>query len=192
MSEKKRIIIIGDSISTGYTALVQERMGAEPVEIERVGGGDSAQVLDGLQEWAIGRNPDVIHLNCGLHDLRLDPETSEHQQEIAAYEANLTSIVAQLKEKTNAALIWATITPVMDERHNATKRNYCRFQRDVASYNFRALGIMGAEGIRVNDLHGRVISNEPETLLSEDGVHMTAEGYTVLADAVVAHLRQVL
>lgn len=191
MAKGKRIVILGDSISAGYTPLVQERMGADPVQIERTGGGDSAQVLENLQEWVIGRHPDVVHFNCGLHDLRTAPETGAHQQELNAYEANLERIVAELKEKTNAALMWATTTPVIEKRHNGGK-SFHRFEADVAAYNFRALAIMGEAEIPANDLHGCIMASGPESCIGDDGVHMTEAGNARLADAVVAHLRQVL
>lgn len=191
MSESKRIVIIGDSISAGYTPLVQQRMRDDPVTVERTGGGDSAQVLANLEEWATSLNPFIIHFNCGLHDLRVRPDEETHQQEIGDYEANLRGIVRELKEKTTATLLWATITPVIEERHNPLKE-FHRFQRDVLEYNSRALSVMRAAGIRVNDLHGRILSAGPPDCLGEDGVHMTHKGNKILADALVTELRAVL
>lgn len=191
MSERTRIVIIGDSISAGYTPLVQQRMRDDPVTVVRTGGGDSAQVLANLEEWAISLNPLIIHFNCGLHDLRLRPGDKTHQQEIGDYEANLCAIVRELNEKTTATLLWATITPVIEERHNRIK-DFHRFQRDVLEYNSRALSVMRTAGIRVNDLHGRILSAGPPDCLGEDGVHMTHKGNRILADAFVAELRAVL
>ena len=33
-------------------------------------GGDSANVLAHLDEWVLKQKPDIVHLNCGLHDLK--------------------------------------------------------------------------------------------------------------------------
>ena len=77
----KKVICIGDSILMGYEpTVVKELEGwAEVWEMGDVQGGNTRNVLAHLDEWVIRRNPDIVHLNAGLHDLARDvgpgPET---------------------------------------------------------------------------------------------------------------------
>jgi len=76
---------------------------------------------------------------------------------------------------------------VIDQRHNAVKE-YDRHNDDVNAYNAAAEEIVRLEGLPIDDLYGAAIAHGAEMLLSDDGVHMTAGGYTVLAEAVAASI----
>ena len=49
-------------------------------------GGDSGNVLKNLDEWIIKVKPTLVHLNCGLHDLKF---AKKYQVDPVKYEANL-------------------------------------------------------------------------------------------------------
>jgi len=74
MSNKPTALLIGDSICMGYRPLVKQRL-EDKVNIIGTddNGGDSSNLLKNLDEWIIKQNADLIHFNCGLHDLRVDP-----------------------------------------------------------------------------------------------------------------------
>ena len=63
------------------------------------------------------QKPDVVHLNCGLHDLKRSKNDGHHQVELDRYEENLRRIVARIREGTDAALVFADTTPILDDRH---------------------------------------------------------------------------
>ena len=197
----KTALLIGDSISNGYRELAGELLSEQGVAVEWHSGGSSAQVLAGLGEWIdVGRGPDVVHFNCGLHDSRYFRIADAYQQPLANYEALLSGIVRWLQANTSAQLVWATTTPVIGERieayfeRNPTKVGYLRRPDDIAAYNDAAAAIMAAAGVPVNDLYAVVKGGSPEDCLADDGVHMTAYGYELLARAVAdgirAHLRE--
>ncbi|MCX7805834.1 MAG: GDSL-type esterase/lipase family protein [Planctomycetota bacterium] len=185
MVEKPSVLIIGDSISMGYTPLVKE-LTAGRLDVERIkpNGGDSANVLAHLDEWIAGRPMAAIHFNCGLHDLKRDRKTGALQQPLEVYVRNLREIIRRLRENTAARLIWATITPVMDERHRKVKE-FDRLESDVRAYNAAALEVVREAGLDVNDLHAAVEREGVEECICEDGVHMTPKGDLALARAVV-------
>ena len=113
-----RVVLIGDSIRAGYAPGVVERLAGKAEVISPEGnGGDSSNVLEHIDEWVIRQKPAVVHLNCGLHDLKRSKKEGRHQVELARYEANLRQIVARIREGTNAALVFADTTPILDDRH---------------------------------------------------------------------------
>ena len=186
-----RVLLIGDSISIGYTLPVRELLKGKanllrPLE-------NSAQTAFGLTHldaWLGNSKWDVIHFNFGLHDLKyLDAEgnyvTPDKGKQVALlpeYEANLRQIVARLK-KTGATLIWATTTPVPDASSG-------RVKDDELKYNEVALRVMRQLGVQVDDLHA-IIAADPALQLPHN-VHFTPEGYQRLALSVVGTLEKAL
>jgi lysophospholipase L1-like esterase len=185
MSSKPTALLIGDSICMGYRPLVKQRLEdkVNVIGIEE-NGGDSDQMLKNLDNWIISRNADLIHFNCGLHDLRVDPKTGKYQQPPDIYGQNLQQIVKRLQNETKAILVWATSTPVIDERHNAVKE-FHRYKRDVEAYNKVATPIMKKAGIITNDLFSVIMNDDIEICLMPDGVHATEHGNNLLTEAVI-------
>jgi len=180
--------LIGDSIAGGYAAGVQAELAREvAIEVRPENGEDSRRVLARLGEWLGERWYDVIHLNCGLHDLKRPHRTGEFQVPLNEYEANLRQIVTRLRQHTSR-LIWARTTPVIDGQPVNTK-DFDRFNRDVAAYNQVADKVMAASGVAVNDLHLAVVEAGAAACVSADGVHMTEQGYAVLSRHVAAAIR---
>ena len=186
------VILIGDSIRTGYQAFVgKELEGTAHAWGPKENGGTSANVLAHLDEWVLSRYGDVVHLNCGLHDLKREFRAKDAAVPLAQYRANVEEIFGRLREGTQAALIWATTTPVNERRHHENKA-FDRFEADVEAYNGAALEIAGRYGVRVNDLFRVVADAGRDGLLLPDGVHFTDGGYALLGGAVADAVRALL
>lgn len=192
------ILILGDSISNGYTPYV-ERALAGRFEIIRRGERietdtgptwhDSHLFLQKQEGWLEDTpSVDMIHFNCGLHDLMRDRETGAAIVPLGRYGENLQRIVRRL-QATDARLIWATTTPVLDERHQAKVEKYDRLESDVLAYNRESEAIMRAAGIEIDDLHEAICSGDIGSLVREDGVHMTEAGSERLGEQVVQVIR---
>ena len=186
------VILIGDSIRMGYEATVR----SELAEVAKVwapedNGETSANVLAHLDEWAMSRNADIIHLNCGLHDIKTEFDQDARQVPLNDYAANVRSILAQLRHRTDAMIVWATSTPVNEQWHNATKP-FARFEADVDAYNAAAAEIAQELGIVVNDLFSVAMSAGRDDLLIEDGVHFKPEGGELLGKAVADCIKGLL
>ena len=190
---KPRVLFVGDSIRIGYVPHVRERVGEDAVLLEiPENGGDSSRVAAKIERWVAATGPeplDVVHLNCGLHDIRRPLDSGENQQPLDVYAANLRRILSTLRRITPATVVWATTTPVIEDRHREVKR-FVRLNADIDTYNAVALAIMRDEEIPVNDLHRVVLEAGTDDCLSGDGVHMTDVGNAHLADAVTAYLRR--
>ena len=173
--------VIGDSISQGYRRQAEESLGSLGIATEWFSEGSSAQLLAGLPEWIPGTHPDLIQLNCGLHDARYFDIARTYQQPIGNYESLLRGIVRWLQANTDASLVWASTTPVIESRITL---EYRRSAEDVLAFNAVAADIMQDAGISILDLHGVIDGEGAADYISPDGVHMTDAGYDVLAHAV--------
>jgi dienelactone hydrolase/lysophospholipase L1-like esterase len=179
------VALIGDSIRLGYAPRVVERLSKKAeVFSPPENGGDSANVLAHLDEWVLRRKPDVVHLNCGLHDLKRSKKDGSHQVEVDRYVENLRRIVARIREGSDAAIVFADTTPVLDDRHARRGADFDRTEADVRRYNDAAVALMIELGVPVHDLHGLIEQAGMKAMLGRDGVHYTAEGYDRLAGAV--------
>src|SRR5689334_11596145 len=164
-----RVLLIGDSISIGYTVPVRNAL-AGKANIHRIpeNGADTANGLKKLDSWLGDSHWDVIHFNWGLHDLKVTPDGSR-QVPIEAYENNLTTLVMRMKQ-TGARLIWATTTPVPEGKQNPPRE-----APDAAKYNAAAKRVMEANGIAVDDLFGVALPRVAEIQLPSN-VHFNAAG----------------
>jgi lysophospholipase L1-like esterase len=190
-------MIIGDSISVGYTDGVREELAGQ-ANVYRVQGnaGPSSSGVQNVDRWiASGRGAwDVIHFNFGLHDLKLGtggkdnkpyPTSDGHQVPLEAYEQNLRQIVAKLKT-TGATLIWCSTTPLP-----AGKLDPPRQPGDEVRYNEIARKVMVENSVVIDDLHAVALSRLSEIQLPAN-VHFTKDGSAVLAKHVAASIRDAL
>src|SRR4051812_26004321 len=143
-----RVLLIGDSISIGYTLPVRALLDGK-ANVHRIltNGATSLNGLQNLRQWLGKEKWDVIHFNFGLHDLKI-MSPGQHQVELDDYEKTLVEIVKQL-QGTGAKLIWASTTPVPEG-----KLDPLRVPSDVPLYNAAAKKVMMANGIPIDDLYG--------------------------------------
>lgn len=185
-----QVLIIGDSISVGYTAPLQEILKDTAIVTHNPGNAQhSAFGLENLDSWLGDTKWDVIHFNHGLHDLKYvdsngkssrTKENAHVQIPLDEYRENMEGIVARLK-KTGAALIFATTTPFPESV------NPFRIPADVEKYNAVALEVMKNHGVAVNDLCTFVLP-QLTSLQRPKNVHFTEEGSKALAQEVAKHI----
>jgi dienelactone hydrolase/lysophospholipase L1-like esterase len=180
-----KVVLLGDSIRLGYAPLVARRLAGRAVVVSPPeNGGDSRNVLDHLAAWAVPERPDLVHFNCGLHDLKRSEAGRRYQVPLDVYTANLTEIVRRLQAETGATPVFASTTPISDERHAARGAGFDRHEEDVQRYNGAALAVMRAAGVATDDLHWIVEQAGADQVLAADGTHYTPAGYERLAEAV--------
>lgn len=193
-----RVLLIGDSISIGYTLATRAAL-ADIANVHRVraNAGHTGMGIAGLPKWLA---PDkgkweVIHFNWGLWDLcyrhpqsknqgRRDKVngTLTHTPEV--YAQNLETIVGELK-KTGATLIFATTTPVPEGE-------FGRKVGDDHIYNNAAREVMARHGIAVNDLHAVMADRMNEFGVKPGDVHFKPEGSKLLAQQVARTIAKAL
>lgn len=182
-----RVLLIGDSISIGYTPAVRKALdGVANVLRPPLNTGWTARGLDQFERIVGPRPWDVIHFNFGLHDLKVmngDFANPEYQVPLEAYEANLERLVAQLLPRTRK-LIWCTTTPVPENSAG-------RIAADEIRYNAAAARVMAKHQIPIHDLHRHIISHLSEYQRPAN-VHFNKEGYDFLGERVAESIRQAL
>ncbi|PZQ32364.1 MAG: lipase [Stenotrophomonas acidaminiphila] len=133
---------------------------------------------------------DIVHLNCGLHDIRYNPGLTFPVSSLAQYRANLVGIFEMLA-RTQCQVIWATSTPLDEARHNASKPSR-RYLADLLRYNEASVELAHAFGFAVNDLYQVANAAGLSELLLPDGIHFNPQGNRVvgqaIAEAIGAHL----
>ncbi len=181
-----RVLLIGDSISIGYTLPVRKLLEGK-ANLHRIpaNGGPTTRGLARLDGWLGGGHWDVIHFNFGLHDLKF-MDTGRQQVSLADYQANLEKIVNRL-EMTGAKLIYATTTPVP----HAENLNPKRIPEDVVDYNRVALRVMAEHSIPIDDLYGFALPRLARIQLPAN-VHYTEAGYEALAGQVAESIERAL
>ena len=149
--QKPKVFLIGDSISVQYWPYLREYM-AEMADIERkkddgkaeknldvptgANGGDSRMVLEYLRSKFSNSDfrPDYLLFNCGLHDVKHDPETGVIQVTENDYRKNMEEIIKLLKSN-HVKPIWIRTTYVVDSIHNTRSKSIVRYGKDVLRYN---------------------------------------------------------
>ncbi|MFV0442514.1 MAG: SGNH/GDSL hydrolase family protein, partial [Planctomycetaceae bacterium] len=183
-----KVVLIGDSIRLSYApTVIRELDGKAIISQPKANGQDSANVLRHLDEWAVKEQPAIVHFNCGIHDTKKDKTTGAFQVPPEQYEANLRKIVATLREKTQAQVIFATTTPIVDDRAARLRadREYELLDASTQEYNRIAVKVMQELEVPVDDL--RAVcgdADEQRRLINADGVHFNAEGQSRLGHAV--------
>ncbi|MCC6124812.1 MAG: family 20 glycosylhydrolase [Pirellulales bacterium] len=178
-----RVLLIGDSISMGYTLPVRELLkGKANVHRPAENCGPTSRGVQNLDAWLGDKPWNAIHFNFGLHDLKLID--GKHQVPLADYEKNLREIVKRLKG-AGAKLIWCATTPV-PKKNSPPRRN-----EDVPAYNAAAKKIMEENGIPLDDLYAFALPRI-EKIQRPDNVHFTASGSKVLAKQVAKTIIEAL
>ncbi len=180
-----RVLLIGDSISMGYTLPVREML-AGVANVHRIpeNGGPTTTGLLKIEQWLRTEDDkrwDVIHFNWGLHDIKL---TGDRQQVLLhQYEHNLRHLVKKL-HGTNAKLIWASTTPVPEGKVSPLRKN-----EDVIRYNAVAKKIMEEEEVVINDLY-QAAWLDLKSWQQPVNVHFTSKGSRALGELVSRSIRE--
>jgi lysophospholipase L1-like esterase len=180
-----RVLLIGDSISMGYTLPVRTLL-KRKANVHRIpaNGGPTTNGLRNLKIWLGTGKWDVIHFNFGIHDMKF-MEPGKQQVSPEAYEKNLRELVKQLRA-TGAKLIWATTTPIPDGELNPPRT----FDK-VPTYNVIATKVMTENGVTINDLNAAITPHLAKLQNPKD-VHFNKEGSEFLAQAVAAKIESQL
>jgi hypothetical protein len=192
--ELPRVLIIGDSISIGYTPFVKKALRDQAIVIHNPGNAQHTGTgLKLIDQWLGDESWDVIHFNWGLWDLCYrDPPGSRKQGKEKGkvtlsseqYGINLEKLILRLK-KTKARLIWASTTRVPEGEKG-------RFVGDDIRYNRVAQKLMKKYKIPINDLHLFSSEFDPELFRAPGDVHFKPEGRKELAKKVVEAIDKAL
>jgi acetyl esterase/lipase len=176
-----RVLLIGDSICSGYLGPVRERL-AGVANVDAWVTGANVKGIGNRLRAALGHGPyAVIHFNIGLHGLgnRIAPDE---------YEPLFRNYVETLRVfSQGATLIWASTTPT---RLRGTTTPHPEDTPKITRRNAIAARVAEANGIAVNDLYN--LAREHLEWGGKDGVHWTGEGYARMAAQIAPLIQKAL
>lgn len=177
-----RVLLIGDSISIGYTLNVRDKLRGK-ANVHRIpqNGGATDVGLEKMAAWLGDGRWDVIHFNFGLHDAKFASETTQRASR-EQYADNLGQLVSRM-QATGAKLIFATTTPVPKGGMLSPTRKF----DSIEERNRIAIRLMQERGVVINDLYA-VALPVMEKYGRPNDVHFAPEGYEVLAVAVASSI----
>jgi lysophospholipase L1-like esterase len=175
-----RVLLIGDSVSRGYTAAVRKALaGKANVHRAPANCGPTASGIKNIDAWLTdhpgGEKWDVIHFNFGIHD---------RGTSVADYTARLEQLVQRMKQ-TGAKLVWASTTPIPDNPEQK------QTAASIVERNAAAAKVMQKHGVAVDDLFGFITPRLAEAQLPKD-VHFNAQGYDMLGQKVAESVTDAL
>jgi hypothetical protein len=190
-----KVLIMGDSISIGYTSHVIENLkGVAEVRRHRGNAGPTIRGVAKIEEWLGNEKWDLIHFNWGLWDM-YGWEYHKEDRSPEAYGKRLESLVGRLK-KTGAKLIWATTTPACPANETTMER---RFNQDIRispelerKYLESALTVMKKNGVEVNDLYAFMKPRWNKYAIADNNVHFTKLGSQKLGEQVAKAIQSAL
>ena len=170
-----RVMLIGDSITRGYYAGVEEKLKGKAYVARYATSkaiGDPA-LLNEIETFLKQSKFDVVHCNIGMHGWAFSE---------AEYKLHFPALLAAIRKAApNAKVIWASTTPVRKDRdasfNNSRIIERNRIARDATS------------GIAQNDLHALMLSHAD---MYTDDVHFNKEGSALLAAAVAREIEKLL
>ena len=187
----KTVLVIGDSISIGYTPFIKIALSPNVEVAHNPGNGGSTQRgLESIDKWLDNRDWDVILFNFGLHDMvhkdssgKYDVVNGTIAVPLKEYRKNLEAIADKLNE-TTAKVIFVSTTMVPEGASG-------RKTASVPAYNEVALKVMKKKDIQVVDLYQPSLEIHPNNSKPKD-VHYTPKGYELLAQILVNEIKQAL
>lgn len=194
-NDKPKILIIGDSISIGYTPFVKDNLSSIAIVEHNPGNAQHTGTgLENIESWIGDGDWDIIQFNWGLWDLcyrHPDSKVYGNRDKIngtltytpEAYASNLDTIVTLIKQKSHAKLIFVTTSYVPKEEAG-------RFEVDAKIYNKAAKKVMKKHGVVVHDIYKTSKAIHKEYGISEHDVHYTKQGYEKLGEIISEFLSQ--
>lgn len=193
--KKQRVLIIGDSISIGYTPFVQENLKDKAVIVHNPGNAQhTGKGLKNIEQWIGDEHWDIIQFNWGLWDLcyrnpdsktqgKRDKVNGEITFSLEDYKKNLEAIVKKIKQKSSAKLIFVTTSYVPTQEAG-------RYEEDAIRYNKVARSVMEANGIMINDIYENSKEIHKYDGKGSDNVHYTAKGSEKLGKYITDFLKK--
>lgn len=188
-----QILVVGDSISLGYTPYLQNKIAVDHNEgcdsyrdsttTELGNAGNSKREAACIQMWISQETYSVVYFNAGMHDVHVkgcDQGLTEHQVELSDYLDNLQSIIDAIRS-AGATPVFITTTPVEGNV-------FCHSNSDIIEYNANAIALMHSQGIEVLDLYSFVFPHQ-NVLHGDNGIHFTQFGYRMMADFLSSSMR---
>ncbi|MFI5342857.1 MAG: SGNH/GDSL hydrolase family protein [Chlamydiales bacterium] len=183
-----KVLIIGDSISEGYTTQLQ-LMQLPSIDIihnqnpgmDGTNARDTQHGVEQIDYWLDkAGDVDLVSYNQGMWDMCPDLPVTYHP--VDQYKINLGIIIDKIQARGLRVIFM---------KNSYAPKNSCRAPY-VDQYNEAAVEVMTAKGVLVYDLYTVAYENR-DLLMNHDGygdVHFTPAGFEKLAEYVLAAIQE--
>jgi lysophospholipase L1-like esterase len=177
--DKPRVLLIGDSITYGYQAIVRELL-KDFCYVDYLAtsyAADNKLYSTLVESFAKNSRYFAVHFNHGLHGVQMCPRT---------YKSKIKNLLLRLQE--NSKIILAESTIVLREgnrKQDPVWRKRVSERNDVVA---ELVTELDCEWDRLYSVSEKI----PLSARKADGVHYEAAGYEMLADSVAKSILKIL
>jgi lysophospholipase L1-like esterase len=126
----------------------------------------------------------------GANDVAILSGEKISRNPIELYSSNLITAIQQAKAYS-PNIILLNITPITEALvNNGINSDKTRFNKDIQRYNEKLKEICQSEDIDLIDIHSVLTKYAPTEILSEDGLHPSSEGHSVMYQVVLSFLKE--
>ncbi len=175
-SDLPNVLLVGDSICSGYNDEVRELLaGKANVYVWVTGMNIRRGNIEDVQRTVLAAEVfDVVHFNIGLHGLGDRIPEDMYEPLLRKYVANY------YKYAGGAHLIWGSTTPIWDKKTNILSLGNAK----IVKRNAVAARVMKENEIPVTELYDSV----SDKLELGDGIHWSGDGYMIMAKTIVPNI----
>ena len=191
---KKKVLLIGDYMKKHYEEKVREMLHEKAdVFSPAENCGNTVDVMRSMPGWLKKYDPDIVYISCGFEDIRsVFYGSLDNLVPIKYYKRNVRNILEGVfMFSTKAVPLWATMTPINDERQGEAKsktQDYSLFNDDVMNYNNAAQRVAKQYKVSIVDLYNALSISNPDSFLNETGFLLNGNGADATARMVAQHI----
>jgi len=196
------VVAFGDSITRGYgvpvgsgwverlSGLLEKKHGKNAFAVFNAGGdgNTSAEGLERIQADVLAHPPGLVLVEFGGNDSKLGPRNVS----VDDFERNLLTITERIRQQ-GGEVAFLTFPPIINEWHRLGRDpgydKWGGMDQCIEQYRQRTRAVAGRLGSRLFDLdqflRKFIAENGRERCLLKDGVHLTADANTAVADAML-------
>lgn len=213
MPDKKavKIVAFGDSITLAMRQPKEKRwVGVLAASLNKsfpdcqievinsgVGGNTSREGLERIEKDVLDHNPDLVLIEFGGNDATEDETRHVESEE---FRANLETMCTRITETCNAKVALLTFPPVIDEWHVWGGKPFFEpwggVDKCVEGNRKITRDFAAEKGLVLIDidkaLREHAKAHGPEDCILPDGIHLTATGNQVVADAIIPAVEKIV
>ena len=178
-TDKPRVLLVGDSITEGYQAIVRELLqGVCYVDyIATSYAADNKYYTTLVEGFAKNSDYAIVHFSHGLHGVQMCPRT---------YKSKIKALLLRLMENSKVILAETTV-----RYREGNKRAEPIWRKRITERNeivAELITELGCEWDQLYDVSVKI----PLSARADDGVHYLPSGYEILADSVAKSILKII
>lgn len=188
----KRVVVLGDPICTGYFPVLAAALKKETeLWLAPMVMNTTVDLLVGVKEWVLKRQPEVVVLASGILDTRrICFGENERVMPLPGFARNVRCILESILENGPVTPVWMTMAAV-DTRKVKDAEDFGYDNETISLYNEDAKAVARSLGVPVVDVYGIIKAASRADSNRLDGVKFDQRSSDYLASEVAVKLRKI-